>query len=350
MVLAAIVRPLSRLLLPRLLLPLALAATLSTAHAAAGWPLDLAGYQQADGAVTIEHDGDEVDPYFAFKAILIARARGADDAGALDRFVSWVLARARDDGRIERYSRRGDAWVATRPADADDVALALWMQALLTVADGRRLRPRETRALGRARDYLELHLLDRASGLYRPFAVDDDPLLMDNVEMLAALRSVEALQRRRRDYGAAGYWHLRTTELASAIESSFAGIDTLTPATTAGARKLAEASAEVPSDAAPALLFYPDCVAAPFAWLHGVPRTHATARFDAWLARYGDAWRQNAKLDYPWGLIALVALQEGRADIAGAWRLAQDEQRRNGRWNVLEESVWQALAQHGDKT
>jgi hypothetical protein len=313
-------------------------------RAASGWSLDLAAYQQQDGAVTIERGGDEVDPYFALKAIFIARDNGADDAGTLDRFVNWLLPRLRSDGRPGRYSRRGDAWVRSRDADADDVALALWIEALLTCADGRSLRPREARALGLARDYLELRLLDRAAGLYRPLADDNDPLLMDNVEVLAALRSVEMLQRRRRDLAAADYWQKRTTQLATAIETSFYGIDTLTPAVTAGWRAVAEAAAAGDTPAAlPAPQFYPDFVAAPFAWLHGVPRARKVARFNAWLSRYGEAWEHNAASDYPWGLIALAARQEGRSDVAERWREAQVEQRRSGLWNVLEESAWQAL-------
>jgi len=298
------------------------------------WRVDFAGYQQADGAMTIERDGDEVDPYFAFKALFVARSRGADDDGALDRFVDWLLPRAAVDGRIDRYSKRQGAWAATRGADADDIALALWIRGLLTRGEGRALGRDELRALGRARDYLELRLLDRGRGVYRPLAGDNDPLLMDNVEILESLRAIEALLARRGDAHAAAYWRLRADSLQAAIERDFEGVDTLNPAT----------GADAPPDATGEPAFYPDIVAAPFAWLHGVPRHRAPARFDAWLARYGAAWRRNAEHDYPWGLIALVALDEGRGDVADDWRRAQDRQRQAGLWNVLEETAWQALS------
>jgi len=323
---------------------LALAAwMLAWAATASGWTLDLAGYQQADGAITIERDGDQVDPYFALKALFVAHECGADIALPLRRFVAWLLPRTAADGRIGRYARLPDGrWRATRRADADDVALALWIEALLASAAGRPLAAREQHALARSERYLEQVLFDPALGVYRVYATDDDPLFMDNVEVLAALRAVEALERQRGDAAAARRWRGRSERLATAIEHVFAGVDTLAPQPTAGGRRTVAAGAAGEPDPEP---FYPAAVTAPFAWLHGVPRHRVAARFDAWLARNGQAWRDYAQHDYSWGLIALVASREGRPDVAAQWRRDQDQQRSAGLWNVLEESAWQALAQ-----
>ena len=173
---------------------------------------------------------------------------------------------------------------------------------------------------------------------------------MDNVEVLSAQRAIAGLLRERGDPAGARRWQQRSERLALAIEQVFAGVDTLAPAVTAGAASLGqEGRGDGEQDRARsaaggiATPFYPDAVAAPFAWLHGVPRRRTAARFDAWLTRNGQAWRDNAQHDYPWGLIALAAVQEGRPDIAALWRQAQEQQRSGGLWNVLEEAAWQAL-------
>ena len=42
--------------------------------------LNLNGYMDNTGAITVQHGGDTVDPYFALQALLLAKAHGLDIA------------------------------------------------------------------------------------------------------------------------------------------------------------------------------------------------------------------------------------------------------------------------------
>ena len=55
---------------------LGLAAALNIATAKG--PLNLTGYAGADGAISVQHQGGTVDPYFALQALLLAREYGLD--------------------------------------------------------------------------------------------------------------------------------------------------------------------------------------------------------------------------------------------------------------------------------
>ena len=82
--------------------------------------LDLSGYQDAQGAITVHHQGDAVDPYFAMKALLVAHDAGLDMRATGQAWVNWLLPRQGPDGLFERYCKDGSDWRACQEADADD--------------------------------------------------------------------------------------------------------------------------------------------------------------------------------------------------------------------------------------
>lgn len=93
--------------------------------------LELEGYADADGAITVLHGGDSVDPYFAMQALLLAHENGMDISASAEKFANWLVTRQKPDGTFDRFCRDDNKnWVSCKTADADDSLLAIWMKLL----------------------------------------------------------------------------------------------------------------------------------------------------------------------------------------------------------------------------
>lgn len=292
-------------------------------------PLDLNGYQDADGAVRLRDGGDFIDPYFSLKSLLLAQRYGLEAQPALRSFIAWLLPRQRPDGSFDRYcrSRRG-IWQACRRADADDALLALWLEALDSAAPAAGTPPawRRSAALAEA----ALKRTRDGNDVYRIFADQPVALFMDNVEILDSQRRLAASARLRGNASAALHWGQRASLLERAVEKVFGnGLETPLRISTQTRREAG---------------FYPDQVAQPFGWLHGYPLKPDFARWRAWFYGNGEAWQRYADSDAPWGIIALVALDAGDTDTACGWRMRQAAARGGGHWNILEEISYQAIS------
>ena len=68
-------------------------------------PLDLSGYQQPDGAITTEYNGDKVDPYFATVSLLIAKKSGLNIQEQGLAWINWALQQQKPSGLFNRYER-----------------------------------------------------------------------------------------------------------------------------------------------------------------------------------------------------------------------------------------------------
>ncbi|HKG90453.1 MAG TPA: hypothetical protein VKA84_01100 [Gemmatimonadaceae bacterium] len=319
------------------LLLLACTSALRTGRSAR---LDLRGYQEPDGAITLHAGGDLVDPYFATKALLAARAAGADVGRAGRAWVAWAAARQLPDGRFERQCRAHAAapWSRCWDADADDALAALWLELLHELAPSRSGGglPLAWRPSAESAERHLAVLRDPSTGVYRVSRTQPAALLMDNVEIYGALAAVARARRRLGDAAGAERAAAQADTLAAAIGRVFRR---------PGRRALVVSTQQSPDDSAAA--FYPYAVAELYPWLAGLPapagEPSPREAFARWLARHGERWLAFTDDPYPWGLVALTAARLGDGATARRWLDRAAPLRGTVRWNVLEEAIFQAL-------
>jgi hypothetical protein len=291
-------------------------------------------YLQPDGALTVFRDGLFVEPYFAARALLSARDAGLDVSDAGRRYIAWHLERVAGDASPARYCREAaTAWRRCGAADADDAALALWSQLLETSAgpDGMPASWRRASAAALAR--LE-RLRDPSRGVYRVSPTLDAALVMDNVEIAAALDAIAGARARRGERGMAQAMRARAIALHHAIDRTFWDDTT---------RRWRVSTQARPASSA----LYPDQVAQlyPVLFGHASPADGdaAAARYAAWHRANAAAWLATGSADYPWGLIALGALRMRDTATAACWLAAALPLRQSPQWNLLEEAAAQAV-------
>ena len=84
-----------------------------TGCASAAPRLDLGGYADESGAITVLHKGDSADPYFAMQALMLAHENGMDVSAPAEKFVNWLVPRQKPDGTFDRFCRGADKkWVS----------------------------------------------------------------------------------------------------------------------------------------------------------------------------------------------------------------------------------------------
>lgn len=306
----------------------------ATPWVAQGAGLGLEGYQRDDGAITTHYQGKFVDPYFAMKALLSARELGLDIAEPGRRWIDWMLARPTVDGLFGRYCMAtDDSWQQCQQADADDSLLALWLALLHLSAPADGL-PVAWRSSARQSQAALEQLYDAKLGGYVISPSKRVALLMDNCEVVAALRSVAAKKAAWGD--AAGANSLRLQ--ANKVERNLARL--FPPKPNGLLRHTSEAEA---SEA-----FYPHVVAQLYPLLDGLPSLikKPAIGYREWMQRYRDDWLSLSVDPYPWGLVALVAHRQGDALPVTCWVRRTEPLRHGSRWNVLEDALWQGLITH----
>ena len=290
---------------------MALAALGLLPPAAAAPRVDLAGYIDAEGAISVQHRGATVDPYFALQALLLAHDQGLDATADAARWVRWLLARQKPDATFDRYCRRGPAWTACKTADADDALHALWLRflrAFPSPPDARRAASAAASAASLAR------LLQPAAGYYWTSPVVPHGLFIDNLEV----------------------WSLeRTPRLAASIRDTFWD----------PAERRYRVSTQLEQRSVPRA-FYPDAVAQIFPLAVGFPHLPGNARehYRGWMAQHRGEWLRQARGDFAWGLIAVVAADQGDALSAACWMRETAELRHGSHWTVTDEVARQVLA------
>lgn len=285
--------------------------------------LDLAGYTDAQGAITVLHGGDSADPYFAMQALLLAHDNGMDISAPAEKFVNWLVPRQKPDGTFDRFCRGADkAWVACKAADADDSLLALWMRLLETMPAQLAGNPVWKKSHETSKGALE-HLFQPSRGIYMVSPLVLHGLFMDNLE-------VWSLKAHRNT--ASG--KAEAEKLARGIRETFWNpVDK---------RFLISTQLEQRSQA---VAFYPDHVAqlfpllVDFNHLPGDPRAY----YRNWMGAHRAEWLRQGEKDYPWGLIAVLALRQGDKASAGCWMRHAAPLRHSARWAVTDEASWQIL-------
>jgi hypothetical protein len=298
---------------------------------AAAPPLTLVGYQMADGEITLQRNGTIIDPYFSTKAVLLAAQQGMDVEPVAQRWIRWLLPRQLPDGRFMRFCRPApeQAWAACHDADADDAMMAMWLALLAETAQGA-LSPELLQSAERALTQLE-QLRAPDSGVYYISATSKVALLMDNVEIYEAYRTLARYFKQRGDRLKTKMYTARATAVAAAIERVF-----WLPA---------QQRYRVTTQARQADNFYPDRVAQIYPMLGRLPDTRHdyAVTYKAWMRANRDDWLAFRADHFPWGLVAIVAQRIGDTGPAHCWASAAEPLRNGPRWNVLEEAALEAL-------
>ena len=290
----------------RLLMPLALVCA-SAAHAAP--PLDLTGFIDDAGAISVQHRGDTVDPYFALQALLLAHDHGLDAREAARRWGAWLMPRQKPDATFDRFCRRGPVWAACKTADADDALHALWLRFLKAFPPAAG-DPRWAASAAASRASLA-RLLQPAAGYYWASPVYPHGLFIDNLEV----------------------WSLeRGAAFADSIHRTFWD---------PGERRY-RVSTQLEQREAPRA-FYPDAVAQVFPLAVRFPNPAARTHYREWMTRHRGEWLRQGRTDFAWGLVAVIAMEQADAASAACWLREALPLRHGAHWTVTDEVARQVL-------
>ncbi|MDP2818759.1 MAG: hypothetical protein Q8O29_10910 [Polaromonas sp.] len=316
------------MMIKRFFMSCALGMCLGQAAASGAAPvLDLTGYTDTGGAITVLHGGDSADPYFAMQALLLAYDNGMNIAAPSEKFVNWLLPHQKPDGTFDRFCRNAaKKWISCKTADADDSLLAMWMRLIDTMPDKLSNNPAWQKSRSIAQASLA-HLFQPSLGIYMVSPVVLHGLFMDNLEVW----SLKVLGRQPAQRAEA-------EKLASAIHATFWNpVDK---------RYLVSTQLEQRSRK-PA--FYPDHVAQIFPLLVDFPLLPATARqhYRDWMRLHRSEWLAHGKADYPWGVLAVLALRQNDKASASCWLREAAPMRHSARWAVTDETAYQVLVAKG---
>lgn len=308
-----------------LLLSFVAACVGSSSHA-----FDPNGYQYADGAISLHYRGDYVEPYFATKALVLAREAGLDVSRPAQQWIAWLLPRQDKSGRFGRYCRAsGGDWHLCSASDADDSMLALWLQLLYTSAPDSGIPAPWRESISKAQLRLE-ELRSSRLGVYHVSRQNHVALLMDNVEVYSALMDIARSQSRFHQDDEAAATYKQAENLDSAIQRVFWN---------------KHEQWFRPSIQKSKPDFYPDVVAQVYPWLADMPMDSDLAMRDwtDWKSRFADMWLDKKRDPHPWGLVAMAAVKFGDENSAACWLSRSESLRFSANWNVLEEASFQAV-------
>jgi len=310
-------------ILSRMACVLALASGLHSAHATA---LQLDGYADTQGAISIQHKGDTVDPYFALQALLLAHENGLDISPVATPWANWLVARQKPDATFDRFCRNGPVWAACKTADADDALLAIWMKFLDTMPAALMANPVWLKSYERSAVALS-KLLDPARGIYLVSPVYQHGLFMDNLEVLSYLPKNHA-----------GIPMPSPKKLSQDIHKVFwDSKDKRFLVSTQPEQKTVKHT------------FYPEYVAQIFPLLFDfkLVTLNRNAHYKQWMRDHRALWLDQSNDDFSWGLIAIIALRQGDKLTAGCWLRETAKAQRTSHWIVTDEVALQILRAKG---
>ena len=312
-----------------LMLGLTLLSTLATARPV----LELGNYQTDSGAITILNKGDTADPYFAMQALLLAHDNGLDASQPAEKFVNWLVSQQKPDGTFDRFCQSAaKTWVSCKTADADDSLLALWMRLLETMPKQLSANPVWMTSYIISKKSLD-HLYQPSRGVYMVSPVYLHGLFMDNLEVF----SLKAHSKQSRPD--------EIEKLAKDIHQTFwQPVNKNFLVSTQLEQKTQKPQ------------FYPDHVAQIFPLLVDFPLLpqNAKAYYTSWMRMHRTEWLAHGVSDYPWGVLAVLALRQGDEPSARCWLRETSTMRHSNRWAVTDEAAFLILASRGmqvaDKT
>lgn len=285
--------------------------------------LDLQGYTDVNGVITILNGGDSTDPYFAMQALLLAHDNGMDISVPAAKFANWLVPRQKPDGTFDRFClSTAKAWVSCKTADADDSLLALWMRLLQTMPE--QIGKNEVWLKSYAASEKALaNLFQPSRGIYMVSPVILHGLFMDNLEVWSLKAHSKQVKPSDVEKLAQG---IHTT-FWQPVNKNFLVSTQL------------EQRAQKPQ-------FYPDHVAQIFPLLVDFPILPQKARqyYKNWMQMHRAEWLRQGDADYPWGVLAVLALRQGDEPSARCWLRETSGMRHSKRWAVTDEAAFQILA------
>jgi hypothetical protein len=278
--------------------------------AAAAKPLELKGFVDGEGAISVLAGGDTVDPYFAMQALLLAQDNGLDARPLAGRWVRWLQPRQKPDATFDRFCKRGPVWAPCKTADADDALHALWIRTTSLAEPVPAIS-----ASRRASEQSLSRLLDPARGIYLVSPVYQHGLLIDNVEVWA--------------------YHGRKAALAKAIDATFWD---------GAAGRYRVTTQESPHGSA----FYPDAVAQIFPLLFDFRGPAGGAeRYARWMREHRAEWLRQWRGDFAWGVIAVIAWRRHDVQSARCWLRESAPARGGVHWMVTDAAAREILDHAG---
>jgi hypothetical protein len=293
--------------------------------------LDISAYQTPDGAITAMYQSNIVDPYFASRALLVAKDEGFNVDEQANAWIAWAIKKQEPNGLFNRYRRNGlGGWDSYRISDADDASLALWLELLYRVKSPADMNDDWKASIEKTKTQLAL-LLDPEQGIYHVSVALPVGLLMDNAEIYAALRNIAVAQRDAGNMKEAQEYDDNANALGRHILQVF-GKD----------GEFAVSTQMKNGDA-----FYPDKVAQLFPVIYHVQDgAQAQDVYRHWMWNNGNEWLAQRTDDFAWGLVAVLALDMKDIYSASCWRQRAEPMRYSRHWNVLEEVALQDVKWH----
>jgi len=290
----------------------AIALAMSFGATSAAKTLDLSGYVDGSGAITVQHQGDTVDPYFSLQALWLAQSQGMDVSAYALPLAQWLDSQFRAIGHLGRYCKTPTTWIWCKAPDADDSSLALWLDLLRHLPSSERNRINASALEARAWQDLQ-RLQDMRLGIFKVSPHWTHGLFMDNLEV----------------------WSTRPSpRLAQSIRNVFWDAN----------KQLFRVSTQ-PEHPHPGNSFYPDATAQIYPLLVGYPLIPggATPYYQNWMTLHRRSWLAQIGHEFPWGLIAIVAWQQGDLDTVRCWQQKALPFRHSFFWTVTDEVVAQLL-------
>ena len=302
---------------------LILGLLLSSACGTARPVFNLEGYQSGSGAIPILFQGDATDPYFAMQALLLAHDNGMDITVASEKFANWLVTKQKPDGTFDRFCLSATRdWVSCKTADADDSLLALWMRLLETMPHHLSENPAWMKSYVTSKKAL-VNLYQPSRGIYMVSPVYLHGLFMDNLEVWSLKAHAKAFKKPEAE------------KLAQSIYKTF----------WQGANNSFLVSTQIEQQSQKPQ-FYPDHVAQIFPLLVDFPLLPQDSKtyYKNWMKLHRAEWLQHGQTDYPWGLLAVLALRQGDMPSARCWLRETSGMRHSNRWAVTDEAAYLILA------
>jgi len=287
--------------------------------------LDLGNYMDPTGAITVLHKGPSSDPYFALQALLLAHDNGMDISATGQRFAEWLVPRQKPDGTFDRFCKTPEGWASCKTADADDSLLAMWIRLLLVLPADVRAKPVYAKSIAASKVALA-RLYQPSRGVYMVAPVTLHGLFMDNLEVWSLFATP----------GMTG--EPPAAELARTVHATFWD----------KVNRRFMVSTQLEQQGQPQT-FYPDAVAQIFPQMVGFPLlpAEAGAHYREWMGKHRKEWLQQSVKDYPWGIIAVLAVNRGDTGSARCWLRQSTPMRHSTRWAVTDEVSYQILSGRG---
>jgi hypothetical protein len=248
-------------------------------------------------------------------------------------WIDWMITQQDADGLFARYCFNDgkNKYEPCAAADADDAMMAMWVELLYRLAPRGGLPERWKVSAEKA-----LYQLD---SIYNPkltvFSISKSlstGLLIDNIEIYAAFKRIEREAVRMGDSKTVIAFHTRAEHLKMGITAAFWDKKTSRFKASTQARDKEE--------------FYPDMVAQLLPMLYGFSSASVQRSphyYKSWMKAHRDEWFSLIGTNYPWGLLAILAANQGDTQTANCWMQKATAFRNGNQWDVLDEAAYQVV-------